>query len=936
MRFIRNLPTRSVRGEKKSVQIALFATLFLSMGIASCGGGSATNSVVSGASAQSCMTCHNASLANDYSGPGLENPHPFPGADNLLCTTCHGGNPGGSDKLTSHVPPPPEIGDAQNLTNNRTAYFNRLTLTGIDRFPDYTVDGTTYTAIDYLQFINPGDLRVVTEGRSCGACHAPHANVVSGSLLATEAGILSGALYAAGIDNSVPENQGLHEDTAADVAFRAVSNAGANTAIIGAVPRLLEFPVISGFDDIGAGFLRNNDDYDAALLSGDLDANNRVIPDSHLADLYAEQIAFTCGDCHLGSAGANNRAGDFRSSGCTACHMPYSLGGRSGSSDPNVNKFEPLDPDDIEAPERAHVVSHRIQSIAKTLPSGVQIQGIGDLACAGCHQGSNRTVMQYWGIRLDQNQDVRRNNQYPAQPVSYQNTSGDTRLFDPAVGNNTFNGRNRNQYLAFEDYDGDNRDDTPADVHHDAGMGCIDCHGSHDLHGGDVNQANEQILSRMEQAVAIRCESCHGSVDAYAATQAGTTYDGTPANIGVDEEGLPMRHVTVDVDGNYFLKSRLTGNMHFISQTRDVTVDSGKTHPGTGQPIYSEKASYAMGRADGNAATGLGPQQTGGVSAGFSHGDSMDCASCHSSWSNSCIGCHLQGEYNTGNNNFSNITGERIVFREENADFVYQSPVPFQLGISPRNKITTITPNSDAFFSYKDRQNDRSEVFAFSDRNGGGNNTGVAASPSLSHNAMMQHSIRGKVDANNEGPRYCVSCHLTDTGLANFGTDYNNFRTAMAIGDYDSLDFGLLRDHIGSNPGNQINSPLWVHMVAGLGSGLYLFNQNGGPENPLDTNANRVGAGGVAPAADFDAAEVRYDLDRIVFDNGVATGSNTHPMLETGAVLRDGSGNPQIAGPMGSTLVQRLTDPTTGIVLDSWLDADGATQGDASTFVPGP
>ena len=42
------------------------------------------------ASAQSCMTCHNGSVDNNSGGPGLENPHPYTGASNLLCTTCHG------------------------------------------------------------------------------------------------------------------------------------------------------------------------------------------------------------------------------------------------------------------------------------------------------------------------------------------------------------------------------------------------------------------------------------------------------------------------------------------------------------------------------------------------------------------------------------------------------------------------------------------------------------------------------------------------------------------------------------------------------------------------------------------------------------------------------------------------------------------------------
>jgi len=35
------------------------------------------------------MKCHNGSLHNDYAGPGLENPHAFPGdAEMLLCTKC--------------------------------------------------------------------------------------------------------------------------------------------------------------------------------------------------------------------------------------------------------------------------------------------------------------------------------------------------------------------------------------------------------------------------------------------------------------------------------------------------------------------------------------------------------------------------------------------------------------------------------------------------------------------------------------------------------------------------------------------------------------------------------------------------------------------------------------------------------------------------------
>ena len=46
--------------------------------------------------------------------------------------------------------------------------------------------------------------------------------------------------------------------------------------------------------------------------------------------------------------------------------------------------------------------------------------------------------------------------------------------------------------------------------------------------------------------------------------------------------------------------------------------------------------------------------------------------------------------------------------------------------------------------------------------------------------------------------------------------------------------------------------------------------------------------------------------------------------------------DPDLAGPLGATLIQRLADPQNGIVLDSWLDANGASRGNAATYVGGP
>jgi hypothetical protein len=56
----------------------------------------------------------------------------------------------------------------------------------------------------------------------------------------------------------------------------------------------------------------------------------------------------------------------------------------------------------------------------------------------------------------------------------------------------------------------------------------------------------------------------------------------------------------------------------------------------------------------------------------------------------------------------------------------------------------------------------------------------------------MAHSIRGKVTATDEGPRYCATCHLTDDGLASFGAQYAAFRAAMASQNYAALDHDFL------------------------------------------------------------------------------------------------------------------------------------------------
>lgn len=912
---------------------------------------------------ESCMQCHNGASTgvNDYSGPGITNPHPFGRAAAIKCTGCHGGDGQALGKVESHVTPHPKVGDRQYQANNPEAANHRITLAGIDKlepaeYPGSGCDNGNCTNLDYLQFINPGDLRVVAQGRGCGAggCHAgEHAEWVPRSVIGTTNGFFSGTRYMVGAENRITEYRATNNpdaenegDSLSGSAPREVTNPAynQNNREIGEVGRLVEQPEVAQFN----GPMLNNANYDANALPNDIDNTdlqrpNRVRTGSNLEKLIDEQVNITCGNCHLYSAGANNRYADFRSSGCTSCHMQYSMDGRSRSTDPNVNKLEPADPDQIANGERSHISDHIIRNVSK-VSNGVIVRGITDKACVGCHQGSNRTVLQYWGIRLDQNADLTNNTQYPENPINFTNTANDRRLFDPAVNNNTFNGRNADQYILTEDYDGDGLDDTPPDVHYESGMGCIDCHGSRDLHGGTKGDVTSgKVMSRQDQATAIACESCHGDIEGYAPTAPCEDYQGQQQTCAVDRFGNTLRHVIKDPQDNFWLTSRVYGTLHYVPQTRDLTYNTNKAHPRTGNLLYSPKAAYAMGRINGTP--GSGPVQTNPVlySQGFSHTDDLDCASCHAAWTNNCIGCHLKGQYNANPAEFffSNITGERILIEEANADFVYQNPVSTYLGINSRGYITQISPAEKMFYRYEDLNGNESDVFAFSDRLGEGNNPdlqGRNTFPALAMNQMAPHSIRGRLDptTNSEGLRYCVTCHLTQNAIDQFGNEYAEFRELYYDNDFDALVdngfFDLLRTHIGLNTGNQLDSPFFVHMVAGLGTSLFLFDANGCPVNPFDNNANRQNCNNQAPADIFDVNNVAYDLDRIVEFDGQTNSTSIHPRLNNRGPRRDGN-NYMMAGPLNRGLLERLTDPDLGLVLDSWIDADSNAQGDAANYI---
>jgi hypothetical protein len=94
-------------------------------------------------------------------------------------------------------------------------------------------------------------------------------------------------------------------------------------------------------------------------------------------------------------------------------------------------------------------------------------------------------------------------------------------------------------------------------------------------------------------------------------------------------------------------------------------------------------------------------------------------------------------------------------------------------------------------------------------------------------------------------------------------------------------------------------------MVAGLGTGLFLFDQNGAPVNPLDNFAGRKGAGNIAPATIFDRRASRSTSTASSSPRASPTARTTTPgSTRLGADPARRRARPNLAGPLGATLIR--------------------------------
>ncbi|MEO5692592.1 MAG: hypothetical protein ABIQ72_05670, partial [Usitatibacter sp.] len=418
-------------------------------------------------------------------------------------------------------------------------------------------------------------------------------------------------------------------------------------------------------------------------------------------------------DPHLWFLGTNEQPGDYRSSGCSACHVPYAndrdvrhsaIYARYG----NKGTTATVDPT-IPKGESGHPVRHEF---TRAIPSS---------QCMVCHMHQpNVFVNSYYGtIMWDYESDAPsmwpKQQKYPTseearkildrnpEEAAIRGNWGDPRFLADVSGLNPtlkdtqfadYHGHGwnfravyrRDRKGALLDKQGKVvADDDPqkfrkavhlTSAHLDLGFQCVDCHFSQDMHG------NGHIYGEVAAAVEVDCADCHGTADKYPSLRT----SGPASRPG----GMDMSLLRTQDGRRRFewIGAKLI-QRSAIDPEREWTMTLVKDTVTPGNPKYNEKAARAKLMHTG--AEGRAGQWGAGAASQMAHGnDKMTCFSCHLSWTTSCAGCHLpiQANWKTERNHYEG--GETRNYATYNPQVAREDM--FQLGRHGPVKGGRITP----------------------------------------------------------------------------------------------------------------------------------------------------------------------------------------------------------------------------------------------------
>jgi len=495
-----------------------------------------------------CLSCHEG-IENFTDGPmhdtivDIGKEHGDPGG----CVVCHGGTPKATSKKAAHKGAPKELSEA---------------------------DGPN------MFYPDPGSIFVGE--RTCGQCHQGYAARLMKSLMNTEAGKLQGNLWSWGVqrDHKVVWGNYALKDTDGPVpavgtpAYKRYMTAFAKAHPDQMPTEMKQVPKV------------------------DVD---QIPKHPNLAGItYSRQ---QCQRCHVGVSGREKR-GDFRGTGCSSCHVPYSNEGFYEGGDPTIHKEQP-----------GHLLVHRMQATrkSKVKVGDIEYSGIPSETYNSCHNRGKRIGVSYQGIM-----------EFPyGSPYDAKGKK------QPKL--------HTKKYLFIKD-----------DLHHQVqsragnplgGLLCQDCHTSIDMHG-DGNLFGTTLAQ-----VEIECEDCHGTVQKFPwelplghGEEHARAISEKPRGLTDELPDFMAFATQYEAEEGYLLTARGNPFGNVVKKGKRVIL-----HSATG--LVFEVPVLKQLRLD---SAWKSPQAMVAMSAVGKHMETMECYACHADWAPQCYGCHITVDYSKG------------------------------------------------------------------------------------------------------------------------------------------------------------------------------------------------------------------------------------------------------------------------------------------------
>jgi hypothetical protein len=745
----------------------------------------------------------------------------------LGCADCHGGDAtvmwsgGGDPKSNAKSKPYAAARDKAHVLPRYPKSWH---------FPSSANPERTYALLnreapEFIRFINPGDYRVARE--SCGACHLKIIQAAERSLMSTTSMFWGGAAYNNGllpfkkyilgeaytregepaVLESPPftkedgERHGLIDKvyplprwenlSPADI-FRVFERGGRNAA--------------NTFAETGLPNVTGSIQKLEEPGRPDLKASNRGPGTGARIAVPVLNIHKTrLNDPLTWFLGTNDQPGDYRSSGCTSCHVvyandrdprhsgPYAMFGHRGmstSTDPTIAHDK-----------SGHPLKHEF---TRSIPTS---------QCMVCHMHQpNMFVNSFLGYTMwDYESDAPRmwpqKQAFPSaeemRTVLDRNPEGaavrglwgdpdflaNVSQLNPTLKDTQFadyHGHGWNFRAVFKrDRKGNLLDarglrvsqNDPkkfqkavhlSSIHVDVGMQCVDCHFAQDNHGDGY------MHGEVAQAVEIDCKDCHGTTRSYPSLRTSGPASG-PYGTDLSVLRNPDGKLRFEwVDGKLIQRSVMTPGLEW---TTSLVKDS--VTPGNQQ--YNDKAARAKLMSVDPQGQKWGPDISWEKLA--HNDDDMECYSCHTSWTTSCGGCHLPIEANWKTNRQHYEGGETRNYATYNPQVARDDIFMLgRRGPTEGNKIAPVRSSSALVLSSTNANRERIYV-----------QQPPIASSGYSSQAMNPHYPHTERKTET---KTCSDCHLAKSGDNNaivaqtlgYGTQFINFLGFHAyVGTQDNV-----------------------------------------------------------------------------------------------------------------------------------------------------